>query len=124
MRILVLGAERSLSRLPHATCGGSPEHDGHRLIVRRAGPLMRLFTRRGHDWTDRYPAIVAAAAKLRAKSVRPPPYLSGRPRDWIKVKNPDNPARCGLSLRPRSPSTTAPPAIVGGEIYRAVPSQI
>jgi hypothetical protein len=25
---------------PHATCGGSPEHDGHRLIVRRAGPLI------------------------------------------------------------------------------------
>jgi len=27
-----------------------------------------LFTRRGHDWTDRYPAIASAAAKLRAKS--------------------------------------------------------
>jgi ATP-dependent DNA ligase len=26
-----------------------------------------LFTRRGHDWTDRYPASAAAAAKLRAK---------------------------------------------------------
>jgi ATP-dependent DNA ligase len=29
----------------------------------------RLLTRRGHDWTDRYPAIAAAAAKLRAKSI-------------------------------------------------------
>jgi bifunctional non-homologous end joining protein LigD len=29
---------------------------------------VRLFTRRGQDWTDRYPAIAAAAAKLRAKS--------------------------------------------------------
>ena len=29
---------------------------------------MRLFTRRGYDWTERYPAIAAAAAKLRAKS--------------------------------------------------------
>jgi bifunctional non-homologous end joining protein LigD len=29
---------------------------------------VRLFTRRGHDWTDRYPAIASAAAKLRAKS--------------------------------------------------------
>jgi bifunctional non-homologous end joining protein LigD len=44
------------------------KHDGHRLIVRRDGKVMRLFTRRGHDWTDRYPAIAAAAAKLRAKS--------------------------------------------------------
>jgi hypothetical protein len=29
---------------------------------------VRLFTRRGYDWTDRYPAIVAAAAKLGVKS--------------------------------------------------------
>jgi bifunctional non-homologous end joining protein LigD len=29
---------------------------------------VRLFTRRGYDWTDRYPAIATAAAKLRAKS--------------------------------------------------------
>jgi bifunctional non-homologous end joining protein LigD len=29
---------------------------------------VHLFTRRGYDWTDRYPAIASAAAKLRAKS--------------------------------------------------------
>jgi ATP-dependent DNA ligase len=29
---------------------------------------VRLFTRRGYDWTDRYPAIAGAAAKLRARS--------------------------------------------------------
>src|SRR5580698_2916172 len=44
------------------------KHDGYRLIVRRDGDTVRLFTRRGHDWTDRYPAISNAAAKLRAKS--------------------------------------------------------
>jgi hypothetical protein len=44
------------------------KHDGYRLIVRRDGDAVRLFTRRGHDWTDRYPAIARAAAKLRAKS--------------------------------------------------------
>src|SRR5712675_3645918 len=44
------------------------KHDGYRLIVRREGKAVRLFTRRGHDWTDRYPAIAAAAAKLRAKT--------------------------------------------------------
>jgi ATP-dependent DNA ligase len=38
------------------------------MLVRRDGDTVRLFTRRGHDWTDRYPAIAAAAAKLRAKS--------------------------------------------------------
>jgi bifunctional non-homologous end joining protein LigD len=35
------------------------KHDGYRLIVRRPGPLVRLFTRRGFDWTDRYPAIAS-----------------------------------------------------------------
>jgi ATP-dependent DNA ligase len=44
------------------------KHDGYRLIVRRDGPAVRLFTRRGYDWTDRYPAIASAAAKPRARS--------------------------------------------------------
>jgi bifunctional non-homologous end joining protein LigD len=44
------------------------KHDGYRLIVRRDGKAVRLFTRRGYDWPDRYPAIAATAAKLRAKS--------------------------------------------------------
>jgi bifunctional non-homologous end joining protein LigD len=44
------------------------KHDGYRLIVRRDGETVRLFTRRGYDWTDRYPTIARAAAKLRAKS--------------------------------------------------------
>jgi hypothetical protein len=39
-----------------------------RLIVRWDGPTVRLFTRRGYDWTDRYPAIAGAAAKLRVRS--------------------------------------------------------
>jgi hypothetical protein len=41
---------------------------GYRLIVSRDGRVVRLFTRRDHDWTDGYPAIAAGAAKLRAKS--------------------------------------------------------
>jgi ATP-dependent DNA ligase len=44
------------------------KHDGYRLMVRGAPPLVRLFTRRGFDWTDRYPTIAAAAAKLTARS--------------------------------------------------------
>jgi bifunctional non-homologous end joining protein LigD len=44
------------------------KHDGYRLIVRREGDRVRLFTRRGYDWSDRYPAIVAAARKLREPS--------------------------------------------------------
>jgi bifunctional non-homologous end joining protein LigD len=44
------------------------KHDGYRLQVRREGEAVRLFTRRGYDWTARYPGIVATAAKLRAAS--------------------------------------------------------
>ncbi len=38
------------------------KYDGCRL--RRAGTLVRLFTRRGFDWSGRYPSISAAAAML------------------------------------------------------------
>jgi ATP-dependent DNA ligase len=44
------------------------KHDGYRLIVRRDGKAVHLFTRRGNDWTDRHPAIASAAGKLRARS--------------------------------------------------------
>jgi ATP-dependent DNA ligase len=44
------------------------KHDGYRLIVRKRGERVRLFTRRGYDWTDRYPLIAAAVARLRATS--------------------------------------------------------
>jgi bifunctional non-homologous end joining protein LigD len=32
------------------------KHDGYRLIARKRGIVVRLFTRRGFDWTERYPA--------------------------------------------------------------------
>jgi ATP dependent DNA ligase domain len=38
------------------------KHDGYRLQVRREGEVVRLFTRRGYDWSGRYPAIAATAA--------------------------------------------------------------
>ena len=44
------------------------KHDGYRLIVHRDGKRVRLFTRNGHDWTDRYPLIVEAALKNRSSS--------------------------------------------------------
>jgi ATP-dependent DNA ligase len=31
------------------------KHDGYRLQVRREGDTVRLFTRRGYDWSGRYP---------------------------------------------------------------------
>jgi bifunctional non-homologous end joining protein LigD len=53
---------------PSGPTGSGSMHDGYRLIVRRDGATLRLFTRRGYGRTDRYPAIASAAAKLRAKS--------------------------------------------------------
>jgi bifunctional non-homologous end joining protein LigD len=44
------------------------KHDGYRLIVRRKDDRVRLFTRRGYDWTDRYPLIRKAVAALRTAS--------------------------------------------------------
>jgi bifunctional non-homologous end joining protein LigD len=44
------------------------KHDGYRMIVRKNDDRVRLFTRRGYDWTDRYPLIRKAVAALRTNS--------------------------------------------------------
>jgi ATP-dependent DNA ligase len=44
------------------------KHDGYRMMVRRDGAGVWLFTRRGYDWTERFPAIVSAARSIPAKS--------------------------------------------------------
>ena len=44
------------------------KHDGYSMIVCRGGAGLRLFTRRGYDWTDRFPAIRDAAEGVRARS--------------------------------------------------------
>jgi bifunctional non-homologous end joining protein LigD len=42
---------------------------GFRFVCRRDGKQVRVFSRRGHDWTDRVPRIVEALKALRVKSV-------------------------------------------------------
>ena len=44
------------------------KHDGYRLMLRRDGSRIRCFTRNGHDWADRFPAIVDAALRIEATS--------------------------------------------------------
>ena len=44
------------------------KHDGYRLIVHRDGLAVRLYTRNAYDWTERLPAIAAAAERIKAKS--------------------------------------------------------
>jgi hypothetical protein len=48
------------------------KHDGYRLIVRRDGPAVRLFTRRGHDWSDRARCAGDSCGKNRPASGLPP----------------------------------------------------
>ena len=43
------------------------KYDGYRLRVERDGNRVRLITRGGYDWTKRFPWIVEAALKNRAK---------------------------------------------------------
>jgi bifunctional non-homologous end joining protein LigD len=44
------------------------EHDGYRtMLVIELGNAL-AYTRNGHDWTDRYPGIIAMARKLPCRS--------------------------------------------------------
>lgn len=45
------------------------KHDGYRIIVRREGKSVRLFTRNGADFTGRFPWIVEAAGALKVASI-------------------------------------------------------
>jgi bifunctional non-homologous end joining protein LigD len=40
------------------------KHDGYRFIARKRDGRVCLFTRRGFDWTERYPLIREAVAAL------------------------------------------------------------
>ena len=43
-------------------------HDGYRLMARRDPVGIRLITRRGNDWTTRFPLIVEAVNHLKVRS--------------------------------------------------------
>ena len=44
------------------------KHDGFRVIARKDGERVRLYSRPGNDLTDRFPLIVEALARLRSRS--------------------------------------------------------
>jgi bifunctional non-homologous end joining protein LigD len=44
------------------------KHDGFRMMVLRANERVRLLTRNGNDWSDRFPAVVKAVAQLDVRS--------------------------------------------------------
>jgi len=45
------------------------KHDGFRLLARRGATGVRLFTRNGHDWTERFPLIVEALHGLQGDNL-------------------------------------------------------
>jgi bifunctional non-homologous end joining protein LigD len=44
------------------------KHDGFRIIARKDGQRVRLYSRPGNDLTDRFPLIVETLARLRSRS--------------------------------------------------------
>jgi bifunctional non-homologous end joining protein LigD len=44
------------------------KHDGFRVIARKDGPRVKLYSRPGNDLTQRFPLIVEALARLRSRS--------------------------------------------------------
>ena len=44
------------------------KHDGYRLMARRDSVGIRLITRRGNDWSDRFPLVVEAVNQLKVRS--------------------------------------------------------
>jgi len=44
------------------------KHDGFRVIARKGGERVRLYSRPGNDLTDRFPLIVEALIRLRSRS--------------------------------------------------------
>src|SRR5213592_185000 len=44
------------------------KHDGFRVIARKDGDRIRLYSRPGNDFTRRFPLIVEALTRLRSRS--------------------------------------------------------
>ena len=61
------------TKAPHPPSGAlwvhEIKHDGFRIIARKDGHCVRLYSRVGNDLTDRFPLIVEALSGLRACSV-------------------------------------------------------
>jgi bifunctional non-homologous end joining protein LigD len=57
------------ARCRPAACGWHEiKHDGFRIIARKNGAQVRLYSRPGNDLTRRFPLIVDALSRLRSRS--------------------------------------------------------
>src|SRR5215475_10908177 len=66
----VIPAQPVLSSKPPSGAGWVHEikHDGYRMIVRRDGAAVRIYSRNANDWTARLRAIADGAGRIKAKS--------------------------------------------------------
>ena len=60
------------------------KHDGFRVIARKDGARVRLYSRPGNNLTDRFPLIVEAEQRLKPKQQSRQGCRRGRPR-WLHV---------------------------------------
>jgi len=73
------------------------KHDGFRIMARRDDAGIRLLTRNGNDFTNRFPIIVAAVTALSARSF----LIDGEfllPLVWCRTCDGDHSALGGLLL--------------------------
>src|SRR5262245_50347731 len=57
------------------------KHDGFRIVARKTGAQVRLYSRPGNDLTRRFPLIVETLARLRSRSciIRRRPAMTTSP---------------------------------------------
>ena len=94
------------------------KHDGFRIIARKTGAQVRLYSRHGNDLTRRFPLIVETLARLRSRSCiidGDSVYRSGRSPDWLKMKNANAPAMKRISARRTTGPTRRAPSVVNPE---------
>ena len=68
---LSLGLQAHLTQNFHPPvlkCLHEIKHDGFRIIARKSGAQVRLYSRPGNDLTRRFPLIVETLARLRSRS--------------------------------------------------------
>ncbi|MEO8441520.1 MAG: DNA ligase D [Betaproteobacteria bacterium] len=78
------------------------KYDGYRMLCRLDQGRVRIFSRNGKDWTDRFPALAADVKKLRAKSA----WLDGE--------------LCAIDATGRSDFNQLQNALAGGAVARLV----
>jgi bifunctional non-homologous end joining protein LigD len=93
------------------------KHDGYRLIVRRDGPAVRLYSRNAYDRTARLSAIAAAAERTKAKSFKAKSFtIDGE----AVMLGPDGLSRFGSCRvrRPPIPRSSMPSNLIDGDDMR------